>query len=222
MNKTKVLIFGSSGHSKVVIDIFEKYENIEIIGLIDGNKVIGEEILGYKIIGNEEDLPVIMEKFPDTQFFIAIGDNWIRNKVHYKILTNYSKANFISAIHPSAQIGKNVSIGLGAVIMAGAVVNSDSQIGDFTIINTNSSLDHDSVMGDFSSLAPNVAVGGNVNIGCFSAISIAATIIHGLKIGEHTIVGAGSLVLKDLDPKYVYYGIPANKIRARKIGEKYS
>jgi UDP-3-O-[3-hydroxymyristoyl] glucosamine N-acyltransferase len=62
-------------------------------------------------------------------------------------------------------IGKNVVIGIGVAIMAGAIINPYSQIGDFAIINTKTSVDHDCIIGKFSSLAPNVTLGGNVKIG---------------------------------------------------------
>ena len=53
-------------------------------------------------------------------------------------------------------------------------------------------------MFDYSSLAPAAATGGGVTIGLRSAISIGATINHGLKIGNDSIVGANSYLNKDL------------------------
>jgi acetyltransferase-like isoleucine patch superfamily enzyme len=76
-------------------------------------------------------------------------------------------------------------------------------------------------MNDFSSLAPGVVTGGNVHIGKFSAIGLGAHIIHGIRIGEQVVVGAGSLVNKNLDSGKVYYGIPAKEIRTRVAGDKY-
>ncbi|MFT5170846.1 MAG: acetyltransferase-like isoleucine patch superfamily enzyme, partial [Candidatus Marinamargulisbacteria bacterium] len=109
----------------------------------------------------------------------------------------------------------------GTVIMAGVVINASCNIGEFCILNTNSSFDHDSVMDAFSSLAPNVSTGGNCRIGRFSAINIGATLIHGIRIGEHTVVGAGSTVLRDVDSYCVSYGSPSVKAGQRKPGDKY-
>ena len=221
MNKETVLIFGSSGHSKVIIDIFEKEGKYQIAGLIDDNMNIGEETLGYKIIGNETILQDLHLKNPHWKLFIAIGDNWIRSKVVNRIIDKIPDIEFASAIHPSAQIGKGVKIGKGVAIMAGAIVNSSSFIGDFTIINTKASIDHDSEMLPFSSLAPNATCGGNVSVGAFSAISISATIKHGISIGSHTIIGAGSVLLKSCGDHLILYGVPAKEIRKREVGEKY-
>lgn len=105
--------------------------------------------------------------------------------------------------------------------MAGATVGPSCSIGRFCILNTNSSLDHDSVMEDFSALAPRVATGGNCRIGAYSAVGIGAVLIHGIHVGEHTVIGAGSTVLTNLDSFTVAYGTPARAIREREPGEAF-
>jgi sugar O-acyltransferase (sialic acid O-acetyltransferase NeuD family) len=221
MNKEKVIIVGSSGHSKVILDIFEKQGKYEIIGLLDAYRTPGEETLGYRVLGKEEDLPVLLEQYPDGNLFVAIGDNWIRHKVVMKIMSLTPNVNFASAIHPSAQIGKHVRIGNGVAVMAGAVVNADTQLGDFTIVNTGACIDHDSHIAAFSSLAPGVKTGGKVFVGEFSAVSIGATLLHGVSVGKHTVIGAASLVLKNCGDNLIMYGVPAREIRKRESGEKY-
>ena len=221
MNKQRLIIAGASGHAKVAIDIIEKEEKYTIQGLLDDNRSIGEEISGYRILGTIASLADQITLFPDYKILIAIGDNWIRFNVMQKILATFPDIEFASAIHPSAQLGKNVTIGKGSVIMAGVIINSDTTIGDFTILNTKSSIDHDSRMFNFSSLAPNVTTGGNVTIGEFSAIGIGATISHGIVVGAHSVIGAGSLLVNDCSENALMYGVPAKKVRDRIIGEKY-
>jgi sugar O-acyltransferase (sialic acid O-acetyltransferase NeuD family) len=221
MEKGKLIIVGSSGHAKVVIDIVEKEDKYEIIGLIDDNRKLGENTMGYPIIGNIADLQNILKLNPEYKLFIAIGDNWNRCKIFEHITSLVPHANFISTVHPSAEIGKEVSIGYGTVIMAGAVINSCTSIGNFTIVYTNSSLDHDNILGDFASLAPNSATGGNVSIGSFSAIGIGASIKHGIKLGSNCVLGGGSVLLQQCGDNQLLYGVPAKMVRLREKGEKY-
>jgi acetyltransferase-like isoleucine patch superfamily enzyme len=47
------------------------------------------------------------------------------------------------------------------------------------------------------------------------------TILDRLNIGENTVVGSGSVVLKDLPDNVLAYGNPAKIIRTRKPGEKF-
>ena len=219
MTKKSLIIIGSSGHAKVVLDIFEKMNQHEIIGFIDKNKQNGENVLGYPVLGDEEILN--NHKAEVTQLFIAIGDNCTRQKVKDRINTHFPAFSFATAIHPSATIGKEVKIGQGTAIMAGAIINPCCNIGEFCLINTKASLDHDSVMNDFSSLAPGVTTGGNVEIGASSAIGIGASIMHGVKIGTEVVIGGHSFVNKHVDDFSVCYGVPAKLIRKRVVGEKY-
>jgi len=219
--KRKIVIIGSRGHAKVIIDIIEKQNMFSIVGLIDSNRGVGENTLGYPIIGNEDDLPSLIPARNIEGCIIAVGDNWKRKLVFDKLNSKNIHVDFVTAIHPSAHIGKNVTIGNGSVIMAGVIINSDATIGKFNIVNTKASIGHDCSLGDFASLAPNVTLGGNVRIGNFSAVSISATLVHSITVGEHTVIGAGSVVLDDIDNLKLSFGVPAKVVREREIGEKY-
>lgn len=217
----KIIIVGSEGHGKVIIDIIEKEGKYSIAGLVNANPKPDSTIMGYPILGSDNDLLQLREKFPNCLFFIAIGDNIIRHKVKQKIEQLFPLIHFPSAIHPSAQIAKDVKIGSGVCIMAGAIINSSSTIGDFCIINTKAGIDHDNHIDQFTSLAPNVTTGGDVSIGEFSAIGISATVKHGITIGNHVVVGAASYINNNIPDNVVSYGIPGKIIRNRAIGEKY-
>jgi len=216
-----IIIIGSSGHAKVVIDIIEKENFYKIIGLVDSFKDPGEKVLDYKVLGQIEDIPRLIQKYDITGAVIAIGDNWSRFEVSKRIESLAPNLCFVNAIHPSAQLSKYVTIGRGCVIMANCVVNSDTIIGDFCILNSLSSLDHDCRMGAYSSLAPRAAIGGNVVIGEYSAICLGANVINRITVGRHTVIGAGSVVVRDIPEHVVAYGIPAKVIRTRKPGERY-
>ena len=130
VKKSKILIIGSSGHAKVIIDILEKRDEYQILGLIDDFRSVGEETSGYRVLGKIEDIPSLFSKHPVLSVFIAIGDNWGRYNAVSKILSLLPSPNFPAAIHPSAQIGKGVVIGRGVAVMAGAVINPDAEIGE--------------------------------------------------------------------------------------------
>jgi sugar O-acyltransferase (sialic acid O-acetyltransferase NeuD family) len=221
MKKKNLIIVGSSGQAKVIIDIFEKQDSHNILGLLDDSRSVNEETLNYKVIGGIKNFKEIFTKYRPFEMFVAVGDNWARQKVVNILTSTISDINFTTAIHPSAQVGKGVKIGKGVAVMANVVINSDSFIGDFCFLNTKSSADHDVIMNKFSSLGPNVTLGGNVTIGEYTAISIGATTKEKLNIGKHSIIGAGALLMSDSPDNVIMYGIPAKIIRNREIGEKY-
>ena len=191
------------------------------MGILDTYRPIRTEVLGYQVLGSDEDLPALVGAGMCDAVIVAIGANWVRSRVVERIKALVPRIRFASAVHPTAQIARNVVIGAGTVVMAGAIVNPCARIGEFCILNTACSLDHDSVMSDFSSMAPRAVTGGSVTIGAFSAIMIGATISHEVCIGEHTVIGAAATVLRDVPDRVVAYGTPARIVRRRSPEDPY-
>lgn len=76
-------------------------------------------------------------------------------------------------------------------------------------------------MEGFSSISPGVCTGSNLLLGRFSANSLGADVIENITIGEHSLIGAGSLVVRDVGDLSVVFGSPARFIRKRKLGDPY-
>jgi sugar O-acyltransferase (sialic acid O-acetyltransferase NeuD family) len=214
-----ILVAGASGHAAVVIDILEQQGGFRIAGLLARSG--RGTCLGYNVLGAVEDLPRILAGRGIAAGIVAVGDNWTRGRVVEELLRLAPDFEFVTAIHPSARIGREAGVGAGSVVMAGAVINPRARVGRFSIVNTAATLDHDSVMEDYSSLAPRASTGGNVRLGAYAAVSLGAAVVHGITIGEHTVVGAGATVLRDLPPRVVAYGTPARIVRPRQPGDPY-
>lgn len=56
MKNKKIILIGGGGHCKAVIDVIELLGGYEILGIIDINEKVGSDILGYKVIGTDEDI----------------------------------------------------------------------------------------------------------------------------------------------------------------------
>lgn len=216
-----ILIFGASEHAKCTIDILEQMQEHKIVGVLDDALPKNSFFEGYKVLGKIKNLSQVRDNMTINGGIIAIGDNYTRYLVYQTIQEVAPDFEFISAIHPSAIIGKNVSIGEGSVIMPGVIINNSSKIGRHTLLGAKSSVDHDSRVLDFSSFGPGCTTGGNVTVGFCSAICLSAGIIHGVEIGDHTVIGAGSIVNKNVEDHILAYGIPAKKVRERQEGDRY-
>lgn len=199
----RLVIIGAGGHGRVVADNALKngYTDIQFVD----DHATGA-CMGLPIVGTSADL----EKMNDgaTDFVIGIGDNAIRRTIAERY-----DVNWVSLVHPSAQIATNVTIGRGTVVMAGAVANACAQIGQHCIINTNSAVEHDNVIGDFVQVAPGVMLGGTVKVGEQSHIGIGAAVSNNIDICASCIVGAGAVVVKNIEESGTYVGVPAQKIK---------
>lgn len=216
-----IVILGFSGHAKVVVDVVEQEGRYRIAGLVDRNGHGGDRLLGYDVLGHEEDVPLLVDSLGLRGAIVAVGDNFVREAMVARLRQRCPDLPFVTALHPRACVARDVPVGEGSVVMAGVVVNPGSAVGRHCILGTNASLGHDSVMEEFASLAPRVATGGNCGIGAFAAVGIGAVLIHGVSVGEHSVVGAGSTVVDDVDPHRVVYGTPAREIRERAAGDRY-
>ncbi|MDO3377824.1 acetyltransferase [Geoalkalibacter halelectricus] len=206
--KQKIFVFGASGHAKVVIDIIERQDLYDIAFLVDDDLSLkGHQIYGYPVIGGKDDL-----LGSDVRMgIVAIGSNRARRSVAGWLRENGFE--LISAVHPSAQLARGVSVESGTVVMAGAVINSDSTIGREVIINTQASIDHDCAIGEGVHIAPGSTLCGTVTVGEGTFICAGATIIPNLTIGHHVTVGAGSTVIRDVPDGVTVVGSPAKAVR---------
>ena len=202
----KVVIIGAGGHSKVIADIVTKSKD-NLIGFLDDNKnLLNKTIyLDKKVIGTTDDI----EKYNDCWFLIGIGNNKIRKEISMKY-----KLNYYTAIHPSAIISNEVTIGEGTVIMPGVVVNTGTSIGKHCIINTSCSIDHDNVIEDFVHISPGAHLAGTVKIGEESWICAGVTVINNITIAKNNIIGAGATVIKNINNNNgTYVGETIRKIK---------
>jgi len=211
-----IIIYGAGGHARVIIDIIEQVGIHKIIGLVDDTGSINN-LMGYPIA---RDVSNYLDKGVRAGL-VAIGDNWQRSRLVTKILDQCSEFEFISAIHPSVNKARNISIGVGTVVMAGCNINPCTQIGSHCIINTGANIDHDCTVNDFASLAPGVTLGGNVDIGDYTAVGLGSSVIQKVKIGSHTVIGAGAVVIKNIPSYCVAYGNPCKFVRTREVDEIY-
>src|SRR5258708_2442270 len=154
-----ILVVGSSGHAKAVLDAIEAQNHYRVVGLIDSFKAAGSEVFGYRVLGTETDIPGIIADHHVEGCFVAIGDNWVRGSTSQRIAGIAPTIEFVTVVHPRAYVGRGAVLGSGTVLLAGVVVSCDSVVGRLCLLNTSSSLDHDSRMEDLSSLAPHAATG---------------------------------------------------------------
>jgi sugar O-acyltransferase (sialic acid O-acetyltransferase NeuD family) len=216
-----IVLIGGGNQAHYTIDIIEKMNQFNILGIIDSVHEIGSYRFGYKILGRQENIVDLIKEHNIECGVISIGDNWSRYYVYECIKNLAPNFEFVNAIHPSVIIGNNVILGKGIVAMAGCIFNPKAVIGDFTFFATGAQVEHDCEIDKFASISAGSVTGGYVKIGKFSAVTLGVTIIDRLTIGENTVVGAGSVVTKSLPSDVLAYGSPAKIIRNRSKGEKF-
>ena len=103
---------------------------------------------------------------------------------------------------------------VGNIFAAGVRCTNEIEFGDFIILNLNTTIGHDCLIKDYASVMPGVNISGNVILEECCYIGTGASIINGnadekLTIGKGSIIGAGSVVIKNIPPKATAVGVPA-------------
>ena len=197
----RLIIIGAGGHGKVIADAALKngYTNICYID----DHATGD-VMGFPIIGTSADIEHLNDG--STDFIIGIGNNAVR-----KMIAKKYNVNWVSIVHPSAQIAFNAEIGKGTVVMANAVVNVCATVGEHCIINTGAIIEHDNVIENYAHISPNVALGGTVRIGSLTHVGIGATVKNNTDICSDCTIGAGAVVVKNIKESGTYVGVPIRK-----------
>ena len=211
-NMKDLVIVGTGGVGKetalIVEDINEISQEWNLLGFIDDNKeLIGKEINGYKVLGDREFLNNFDK---EVYVVIAIADHCIKEEL-VKYLTN-KNIQYATLIHPSVKINRTISIGKGCIIYQNVIMTVNINIGNHVIISPKCGIGHDSLIEDYVTVLWNVNISGSERIRQGVTLGSGCTIIQGLEIGGGSFVGAGAVVIRDIDESKTAVGVPTRYV----------
>lgn len=206
MDKKNLILLGGGGHCKSVIDVAES-AGYHILGVLDMPENVGMSVLDYKVIGTDDDIPLYVDK---AEFIITVG--FIKNpRVRMKLYNRVKEAGgkLATIVASTAHVSKYASLEEGTVIMHQAIVNAGAKVGVNCIINTCCNIEHDAVIGDQCHISTGTMVNGDCKVGKMCFIGSQSVLANGISICDDVIVGAGSLVRKNILKPGIYSGNPA-------------
>lgn len=194
----QLTLYGAGGHCKVVMDL------LLANGLIPTN-VVDDNPLDETFM----DLPCSKPTSEFDHVIVTIGNCQIRKR----IAENIDAKQFLTVIHPFSCVSKSAKLGVGTVVMQGAIIQSGVSIGRHCIINTKASVDHDCKIGNYVHIASGATLCGEVEVGECAWIGAGAVIKQQVKIGNNCMIGAGAVIIKDIPDNAVVVGNPGRIIR---------
>lgn len=207
-----IVLYGAGGHGRVVADTIERQGLYQIVGFLDEH--VRGEVFGIPVLGGREMIRSLKEK-GILAAVVSIGKANVREQIQRELSDAGVALPII--VHPSAQIARGVRLGQGTVVMPGVVIGPDAELGDGCIVNTCASVDHYCRIGCFVHVAPGAHLAGDVTVRDRTFIGIGSVVREGVIIGEDVLVGAGSVVVRDLSPGWVAYGAPAKPVRLKNV-----
>ncbi len=208
--RTKLLVFGGSGHAKDVIAAAKAcgYASFQIVTTDGSSAVPGQSALA------EADFHTA--DFADWDAIVAIGNNAHRRRFQ----CHYRDLQFASIVSPSAVIGEGATIGCGSFIGAFAYIGPDAALGEGTIVNTHCVVGHDARIGDFSQIGPGVRLCGHVELGTDVFVGTGALFNNGsptepLRIADRVMIGMGCHVTHSISEAGIKVVPKPNHIQLR-------
>lgn len=205
-----VIVLGAGGHAKVLIEALLRSSRV-IAGIVDANpQLVGGDLLGVPVLGADD----VVEGFRPAEVQLVNGLGSVGAVNRRQLLFEKFKPmgyTFATVIHPCAVIASDVTLGEGAQVMAGAVIQPGCRIGIDTIINTRASVDHDCAIGDHVHISPGATLSGAVTVGARCHIGTGATVIQGISIGADCLVAAGAVVVRHVADGTKVRGVPARE-----------
>lgn len=216
--KKELIIWGGTGNFKVLCELLE--EQYHITGYFDNDPDIPKAYRGIPCLGDQSAFTKWVSSRSETEkphFIVSIGPGHgkIRLQIHRELQEHGLRP--ITAIHRTAFVAGNASVGLGSQVYAQAAVCVDTIIEAGCIINTRASVDHECRIETGATVGPGATLAGLVRVGPYADIYTGAVVFPRVVIGEGAIVGAGTVVHKDVDPYTVVVGNPARVIKKRKL-----
>lgn len=209
----KIVIIGAGDFGKEVAWLIEEINDInpqyEILGYLDDAEgIIGKDVNGYKVLGPVSTLRKLVEK--DEVFAVIAIQNGDRRLKIVNELPGYD--GWETVMHPSVHVAKNSTIGKGCVVCAGTNISVNTSIGNHCIFNFSSTIGHDCLLGDYVSVMSGSCVCGHVQIKDNAYLATNCSILPGMRVGYHSKVGAGSVVLRNVKDEISVMGVPAKKV----------
>ncbi|WP_270526350.1 NeuD/PglB/VioB family sugar acetyltransferase [Longibaculum muris] len=203
-----IYIVGASGFGREVAWLIEELETWNIAGFIDDNESIQNTIINnIPVIGNTDFL---LDMKDNINVVIAIGNPYIREKIVQKLISKETIC-FPNIIAKDVRISKYVKMGIGNIICTGTILTTNISLGNFNHINLDCTVGHDVVLNDYITVYPSVNISGNVNIDDYSELGTGSKIIQGKTLAKSVVLGAGAVVVKNLEESGTYVGVPTKK-----------
>ncbi|EMO24374.1 acetyltransferase [Leptospira santarosai] len=118
----------------------------------------------------------------------------------------------VNAIHPSALFLNECILGQNVIIHAKCVIGYRAEIDDGVIINTGAQIDHHCKLQKAVTIDPAVVLAGNVLIEEYCILHTRSTVINKIVVGRNSVIAAGAVVVRNVEPNSLIMGVPGRKI----------
>lgn len=204
----EIYVLGIGHNTPVFIDLALDC-GYKIIGLYHFSSTFSHvETYGFPLLGSFDDL--FKSNIEGLSFMLTMGNMAIRKELSEKIIK--CGGRIPSIIHPTCIVSRFSNISsCGVIICSHCNIQANSTIHDNTIILSDVTICHNSQIGEYCFIADGALIGAYTQIDddVFwgqRTVGISGKVEH---VGRGAVIGAMSLLNKNVPSKSLVYGVPA-------------
>ncbi|MDX1932487.1 MAG: hypothetical protein SFU56_07765 [Capsulimonadales bacterium] len=199
-----LILLGDGVHGAEMAEIVERINRTtptwNLLGYVTGREIPTErERNGYPVLGPR----TVLDDYPEA--FLVPDNEWRHEDIPGDRL--------VSLIDPSVFVSRTARIGAGSVLYPHGFVGLNARLGNRTFCLSGCVINHDVVLEDRVVLASDVSLAGSVFVEEGVYLGQSCTVRQYVRIGRHSVIGMGSVVLRDVPPGTVIVGNPGRALR---------
>lgn len=196
-----LILLGVGPHVREMAEMVERINHVQptwdLLGFITEDELLAEKDWnGYPLLGG----PEAVQGYPEAYF--AFESEWCR-------LDLVPLERCATLIDPSCVVSRSAQIGHGCVVYPGCFIGYRAWLGNFVFCLGGSTINHDNHISDRVMLASRVTLAGGVQVEERVYLGQGCNVRQNIHIGSRSLVGMGSVVVKDVPSGCVVVGNPA-------------
>ena len=215
----KLVIFGQGLYAEIVHQYFTDDSDYEVVAFtLDDDFITEDTYLGLPLVPFSQ----VQNLYPPTEYDMHVGLSY--TNLNHLRKERYSQAKEKGYILPTyisskATVLTKYPIGDNCFIFENNTIQPFVKICNNVILWSGNHVGHHGEIQDHNFFSSHVVISGQCLIKSNCFIGVNSTIAHGVTIETENLIGAGSYIAKNTEPKSVY--VPPRSVKLDKTSDQF-
>jgi sugar O-acyltransferase (sialic acid O-acetyltransferase NeuD family) len=207
-----ILLLGSGGFAEEVADLVGDCPGYEVVGFVESlDRARCSMSLGGLPVHWVDDIA----GFAGSHLALSAVGTTERDAFTSRVAA--LGLGFATIVHPTAHVSSSALLDEGVLVGAGAIVAAHSHVGPHALLNRGVLVGHHAEIDAHASVMPGANLAGSCSIGERAFVGMGALVLNNVRVGRLAVVGAGSVVTRDVPDGVQVRGVPARVVELSSV-----